>query len=289
MRKLGNVYFLILILVGFVSYSVVADEPPANSEHSAGKSVPAFRPTSNPTLQGIIVVKPVNEKEDAAYLRITGSGKETKDYLIVFCQQTDAGIEVDNEACRKSVNACKSGDSCIIRGKVDELAATITAEFVRVGTEISVDAGTKVTKTGQVFTRDTCNPRLGEAWQDPSGMIWSDIAKKYDGTPRFLTLAGAEKYCKDLGAKLPSVHDFIRLRGYMGAKSGSSEGYLPQIFSEVKYRANEEPMSRYYITSSLLPGYRDRVYSFGGFNGEIDWGYCDAGNVGLVRCVVERP
>ena len=31
---------------------------------------------------------------------------------------------------------------------------------------------TRTTKTGAVFTRDDGQPKLGDAWRDPSGLIW---------------------------------------------------------------------------------------------------------------------
>ena len=95
------------------------------------------------------------------------------------------------------------------------------------------------------FTRDTSFPALGEAWKDPSGMIWGDIVKVED----IFTMNHfqADLLCKKVGAELPSREDFVRLREYMGAvpRSGSENGYKAQVLPHLlKYR---------FWTSSITP------------------------------------
>jgi len=76
---------------------------------------------------------------------------------------------------------------------------------------------TVVSTTGAVFVRDYTHPQLGEAWKDPSGMIWGDTVR--DGSEgKEMLHDEATKYCKTIGAQLPSREDFVRLRKYMGAK-----------------------------------------------------------------------
>src|SRR4051812_35489268 len=68
-----------------------------------------------------------------------------------------------------------------------------------------------------VFTRDRRFPALGEAWRDPDGMTWGDLAKDSNGTILHMSEPAAAEHCKSIGADLPTRTDFIRLRGYMGA------------------------------------------------------------------------
>ena len=95
-----------------------------------------------------------------------------------------------------------------------------------------------------IFTRDMSNPGLGEAWKDPSGMIWGDkMSIQYGGLNEHKE---AKEICKLAGAKLPSKADFIRLNNYMGSVHGSN--------SEPGYRAQALPnLADEYFLSSRRP------------------------------------
>lgn len=84
------------------------------------------------------------------------------------------------------------------------------------------------TNRGAVFTCDTSHSDLGEAWRAPNGLIWGDIVKKTDGTIHHMDHDEATNYCGSIAAYLPSDEEFIQLREYMGARSGSAEGYSAQ-------------------------------------------------------------
>ncbi len=106
------------------------------------------------------------------------------------------------------------------------------------------------------FTSDASFPALGEAWKDPSGMIWGDIVKK-DGHPVLMNQYQANSYCKSIAAELPSKEEFVRLREYMGAHHGNDEnynrvgaeikpGYTPQVLPNLSEK-------NYFWTSSICP------------------------------------
>lgn len=88
---------------------------------------------------------------------------------------------------------------------------------------------------GRVFPTDleklgiTDPATFGEAWKDPTDMIWSDAARDAKGVLRRMTIAEAEKYCKSLGAELPSIEDYERIEKYMTTKLENSERYSAQV------------------------------------------------------------
>lgn len=288
MRNFFGLYFL--ALVGMLAFSIsgFAEQPGVQGSHELKVS----RPTANPVLEGTVIIKSVDLKEDSPFLRVKTTDGSSKDYLIKTCDET----------CQKSINGCKGGEQCSIRGRVDESAPSIMAEFVRVGATAITGAETKTTKTGHVFTRDTSNPELGEAWRDPSGMIWGDIVKKADGTPYFMNHKNATAYCKSIGAELPSGwessqnksnggqnSDFVRLREYMGATSRSNEGYAPQVLPNLTHVQDGETRNRYFWSSSVHPDYSNYAYVFNGRYGYIGTGNRDYVGFGLsVRCVARR-
>jgi len=280
MRKIFNHLFLALA----VSLVCVPGRAQEVEKHEAKATpTPFIRASSNPSLTGTIISKAVDEKNDALFLRVKQSDGSIKDYLLD--QKCD-------ETCQKAINACKGGEQCSIRGKVDETAPSITPEFVRFGTGTAPIVETKTSKkadgTVVTWTRDTSNAKLGEAWRDASGMIWGDIVKKDDGSPRFMNHKDATDYCKSIGAELPSREDFIRLREYMGAKSGSDEGYTAQVLPNLTYTEKGQVNSRYFWSSSVHPDHSYYAYDFGGRFGYIGYYNRSFDNYYSVRCVGAR-
>jgi len=162
----------------------------------------------------------------------------------------------------------------------------------------STDPDKRTTNTGHDFIRDTSHPKLGEAWRDPSGLIWGDIVKNEDGkVARMIQSSeymkqigkplpdgklGAEEYCKSIGARLPSIEEFTQLREYMGARSGTNEGY-----SHHDDKILPNLRGYWFWSSSVNPYNTDNAYDFSGTNGYI---YDDNRiiNNDAVRCVVGR-
>lgn len=71
--------------------------------------------------------------------------------------------------------------------------------------------------TGVIFTRDTSNSKLGEAYRDPSGLIWGEIMSQS------MDYKNADKACKQIGARLPLIREFYDLRGFLGQHSYSTK------------------------------------------------------------------
>ncbi len=178
-----------------------------------------------------------------------------------------------------------------------------------------------------IFTPDTSNAALGEAWREPDvtnadgtvtrGMIWGDIVKNDDngngviedsesirymvqsseymasiGKPLPAGVLGAKEYCESIGAELPSREDFARLRGYMGATTAASayEGtdYLPQVLPHLFRNADGRLVSNHFWTSPPHPDNLDYAYVFYGRSGHIYIVRRDYANDYTARCVVPR-
>ena len=148
-------------------------------------------------------------------------------------------------------------------------------------------AETRRTTTGAVFTRVE-REGFGEAWRDPSGMIWGDIAKNADGSIRHMDQYQATEYCQSLGAQLPSREDFVRLREYMGARSGTYEGYSPQVIPNLTRNEGGRTYSNYFWSSSVHPGASGLAYVFDGRRGGIYDDDRAPSDDGAVRCAARR-
>lgn len=148
----------------------------------------------------------------------------------------------------------------------------------------------KVTTTGAIFIRDYSYPALGEAYRDPKGLVWGDIAKKTEGIVSFMNLMNhtdATNYCASIGARLPSKAEFTRLREYMGGLSrtdGDEEGYSDERYSAQVLSSFSDD---FFWSSSVNPNTSDRLDAFFAFNslsGRISYFYRHRFNA--VRCVV---
>ena len=149
------------------------------------------------------------------------------------------------------------------------------------------------------FTRDTSIAALGEAWRDPSGMIWGDIVRNEDHSIRYedhsiryMDQFQATTYCESKGATLPSREDFVRLRGYMGATTAASEysgaGFTPQVLPNLYRTENGRSVSNYFWSSSVHPDSANDADYFDGRTGVIDNVYRDVAGYSAVRCAARR-
>jgi len=103
--------------------------------------------------------------------------------------------------------------------------------------QVFLDAnGQRISRSGSIFTRDFTNPKLGEAYRDPSGLVWGEPLK-HNGRIFFNHYA-AGFYCDSVQARLPTLTELEQLSIYFGM--GTSEGYSPFM-----------PNTRI----SILPGY----------------------------------
>lgn len=132
-----------------------------------------------------------------------------------------------------------------------------------------------------IFTRDTTNPGLGEAYRDPSGLIWGDVIKAQG-----MSQTDADIYCKcnsdyardKLGctskpdsARLPTREEFKQLAEYLD--DGSAQRYSPL---SADGRTDVIPgLSRHWFwtSSTRRSDFPDVVYTFNGRYGYFDSSY----------------
>lgn len=76
----------------------------------------------------------------------------------------------------------------------------------------------KVSSTGAIFVRDNSFPAFGEAYRDPSNLIWGDAIMGKDGSP-WMTHYRAEGFCRESGGRLPTREEFTRLVKELGKDS----------------------------------------------------------------------
>ncbi|RYZ83780.1 MAG: hypothetical protein EOP06_19310, partial [Proteobacteria bacterium] len=92
-------------------------------------------------------------------------------------------------------------------------SATLIFSFIFIGSLVHADESVNVeqrrtSRNGTVFTRVTTHPHLPEAYVDPSGLVWADIARDQWGyDPAKMTAPEAEKYCRSIGARQPTAEE----------------------------------------------------------------------------------
>lgn len=74
-----------------------------------------------------------------------------------------------------------------------------------------IDPNLRTTVTGAKYIRDFSHSKLGEAYRDPSGLIWGDVVSDQAGKWIKLRQEAAEDYCKKLNARLPTETETFRL------------------------------------------------------------------------------
>jgi hypothetical protein len=81
-------------------------------------------------------------------------------------------------------------------------------------------ADTYTASTGAVFTQVHGPGSFGQAWQDPSGMIWSADQGKRDNQPiqpdenGIVIESSATDACDQIGGRLPTIGDYKKLMSY---------------------------------------------------------------------------
>lgn len=285
------------MVAGFLVSSVTrADEP---KDTQAGSHVPrTFRAVDTTRLAtGLFFLK------DVVINKKTGKLPYFTDYATGKTYQVSDQCD---ETCLKAINECEDRQICKIKAEFLEGqdASVVVKKFEVISGE------TKKTDAGAIFTRVSPDDlktlgikdlsKFGEAWKDPSGLVWGDVAKDEKGNIRRMNHKDAESYCKSLGAELPTGYleekngkngfpnhdsDFVRLRKYMGAESlagyGAPKGYGPQILPNLKEGGWE-------WSSSVHPANSDNAYDFDGRSGDIYYGHRDYSLNVSVRCVVGR-
>lgn len=162
------------------------------------------------------------------------------------------------------------------------------------------------TVTGTILVRDNSRPELGEAWRDPSGLIWGEPLKaadfhRYKGEATvYLSREGflvanhevATKACQDLGARLPTLEEFERLRDYLGGEHAYIPFGLTHLVTTMKTLLPPPPIvGMDYWSSTDDPAdigtihEKTMFYDFDAHSGKIETIGARTGN--WVRCVAQ--
>lgn len=145
----------------------------------------------------------------------------------------------------------------------------------------------RVSSTGAVFNRDISIPALGEAYRDPSGLIWGSIVMA-QGKVNAMTQYSADKYCKDVGARLPTKEEFEQLAKYLG--NGTAQGYSPYLADgKTDFLPGLTSYSNYtFWSSSVYPTHGLFAFVFHGYTGDASSHYYRDFSYKSVRCVAGR-
>jgi hypothetical protein len=153
----------------------------------------------------------------------------------------------------------------------------------------------KSTEAGHLFTRVSSEELrelgirdvagFGEAWRDPSGVIWGDIVRDESRKARLMNHKEAVAYCEAIGAVLPRRPDFVRLRGYFGTGSGN---YKNQILPNMTFESNGEAKGFWFWGSTIHPAPPNFAYYFNGLSGVgyFDGRYREYVEELWVRCIL---
>ncbi len=157
---------------------------------------------------------------------------------------------------------------------------------------------------GAVFRQTVKHPQLGsKVWVDPSGVAWGEVVlnsvENRESCSKKSSIDGvclmyprdAARYCKDLGARLPNGHDYLRLREYFGGSILSEQGYFPQILSGLYHESEGSRFENvFWIEPTRVPTRRGNNFKacrFFGVSGRIHYqDMCTGGDL-AVRCVID--
>jgi len=149
--------------------------------------------------------------------------------------------------------------------------------------ELSTTDDLRVSTTGAVFTRDASVPAFGEAYRDPSGLIWGSIVIAQGEVN---TEYDADRYCKDRGGRLPTAREFQQLANYLG--KGSALGYSPYLAYGKKIDFLPGLSSYWFWSWSDNPNHSYYAYYFNGYTGYFTYFLIRDVSNSAVRCVAGR-
>jgi hypothetical protein len=305
MHKVFSIYLVTVMMLTVSSFSFA-------EQHGQGRQeADVTRKVAPPYYTGVLQLEPREVGEEikmCPVLKVNGKTYRLRTYT--------------ESSCKEAIDNCKPGDRCVVKGEVGSEGDLFAEEFTSFSKgekapAVKAERLTKKTASGAEFKRASEEDlkaagvkdpkKFGEAWEDPSGMIWSDIAKKEDGSPLFMIHKDVEAYCKSLGAELPSGwkedqngkhgfankdSDFVRLRKYMGAEYAAGydtpKGYTAQILPNLTTTSEKgEILNRWWHwSSSVHPDDTEGAYLFNGRDGDVDVVFRSNGHYFSVRCVV---
>lgn len=126
--------------------------------------------------------------------------------------------------------------------------------------------------SGVEFARDSSIPFLGEAFRDPSGLIWGSPVTEADGRIKTMTQKDALAYCHSGGARLPTKSEFDQLAGHLG--KGTANGYSPFV-SGGWPQVLPGLFNYWFWSASIASHYTGYGYVFSGGKGYIGYYYED--------------
>ena len=151
---------------------------------------------------------------------------------------------------------------------------------------LSVRGGKLISASGAVFYRDTSNPALGEAYRDPSGLIWGDVVMDGQGIDT-MDQHSADEYCKSRNARLPTKEEYEQLTRYLGRSK--EQGYSPFLTDGI---TDYLPLLTFYWewTSSVtkIDDYYYAYAFYGKFGRFAKQPLPVIGAYGAARCVDDR-
>lgn len=203
----GLVLFLIPCAPG------LARQAPSPGDHDTRAPIDLSRPVDTTRwLTGTVVLRVEGEGKAWPYLRAN-----FKEYR----------IGTSDAAAAEAIKKCPAGEACRIRAEVTDEIGNHSLDVKTV--EAFPKGEVRVTESGAVFRRARTSPKLGDAWRDPSGMVWSAVVTDGAGKPVAMTFDEARAYCAEHGASLPRKEDFERLRDYLATEPGYPRNPRPQV------------------------------------------------------------
>ena len=167
---------------------------------------------------------------------------------------------------------CKTVEQC---QQILNQAKTRLADLAKTSLYIST--------SGPKYKRMEKQTKLGEAWRDSAYLVWGDVYHKNNDVIQ-VNFQQAQEYCKNIGAKLPTAEDFVRLKISMGASHTDVKkkgDYSAQILPNLNVF-----FSVWTSTSKTLPDGRKQAVLFQGMMGRFEEKDVNSKGVG-VRCVMK--
>lgn len=137
----------------------------------------------------------------------------------------------------------------------------------------------RISRSGARFIKDSSIPALGEAHQDPTGLIWGSIIVAND-IPCYMDYKQAIKFCHSLGVRLPSRGEYVILSAYLRGNDGYSPYLQDGITDFLQFRTLEFWSSEFAPPNADLPPF---VYVFSSFDGSLRTSFLNGKSA--VRCV----
>lgn len=183
------------------------------------------------------------------------------------------------------LSLCTLGSSSYAKpicNTINECQTVIDSAAVRLQELSNGGSSRRTSRTGAVFMRDASNSALGEAYKDQLGLIWGSPVMAQGEVSR-MSQYDADKYCKDIGARLPTKEDFEQLANFLG--EGTANGYGPYL-ADNKTDLLPGLSGNNFWSSSIEANKYETAHVFISKDGLVAWDFREKSTA--VRCVVGR-